>query len=72
MRLIEARYPKHTNLKLLASKRSAGRKLEVNGKTFTVEETTDDSSTTRTWCLSLPVLKIPADLVRSPRRPAQW
>ena len=43
LRLIEARYPKHDNLKLLASKRSAGRKLEVNGKTFTVEETTDDS-----------------------------
>lgn len=43
LRLIEARYPKHTNLKLLASKRSAGRKMEVNGKTFTVAETTDDS-----------------------------
>ena len=43
LRLIEARYPKHTNLKLLASKRSAGRKMEVNGKTFTVGETTDDS-----------------------------
>ena len=43
LRLIAARYPKHTNLKLLASKRSAGRKLEVNAKTFTVGETTDDS-----------------------------
>ena len=43
LRLIEARYPRHTNLKLLASKRSAGRKMEVNGKTFTVAETTDDS-----------------------------
>ena len=43
LRLIEARYPQHTNLKLLASKRSAGRKMEVNGKTFTVAETTDDS-----------------------------
>ena len=43
VRLIEARYPKHTNLKLLASKRSAGRKMEVNGKTFTVAETTDAS-----------------------------
>ena len=43
LRLIEARYPKHTNLKLLASKRSAGRKMEVNGKTFTVAETTDAS-----------------------------
>ena len=41
--LIEARYPEHTNLKLLASQRSAGRKLKVNGKTFTVGETTDDS-----------------------------
>ncbi len=43
LRLIQGRYPKHTNLKLLASKRSAGRKMEVNGKTFTVSETTDDS-----------------------------
>ncbi len=43
LRLIEARYPKHTDLKLLASKRSAGREMEVNGKTFTVGETTDDS-----------------------------
>ena len=43
LRLIEARYPQHTNLKLLASGRSAGRKMEVNGKTFTVSETTDDS-----------------------------
>ena len=43
IRLIEARYPGHHNLKLLASRRSAGRKLEVNGKTFTVEETTADS-----------------------------
>ena len=43
LRLIEARYPQHTNLKLLASSRSAGRKMEVNGKTFTVAETTDDS-----------------------------
>ena len=43
LRLIGARYPKHTNLKLLASKRSAGRKMEVNGKTFTVAETTDAS-----------------------------
>ncbi|MXZ91128.1 MAG: aspartate-semialdehyde dehydrogenase [Chloroflexi bacterium] len=43
LRLIEARYPQHTNLKLLASKRSAGRKMEVNSKTFTVAETTDDS-----------------------------
>ena len=43
LRLIETRYPKHTNLKLLASKRSAGRKMEVNGKTFTVAETTDAS-----------------------------
>ena len=43
LRLIEARYPEHTNLKLLASKRSAGRKIDVNGATFAVSETTDDS-----------------------------
>ena len=43
LRLIEARYPQHRNLKLLASKRSAGKKMNVNGKTFVVEETTDDS-----------------------------
>ena len=43
LRLIEERYPQHKNLKLLASKRSAGRKVGVNGATFTVSETTDDS-----------------------------
>ena len=43
LRLIETRYPNHRNLKLLASSRSAGRKFDVNGKSFTVEETTDDS-----------------------------
>ena len=43
LRLIEARYPEHKNLKLLASKRSDGRKMEVNGATFTVSETTDES-----------------------------
>ncbi len=43
LRLIEARYPEHRNLKLLASKRSAGRTLDVNGKSFTVSETTDES-----------------------------
>ena len=43
LRLIEARYPKHRNLKLLASKRSAGRKIDVNDATFTVLETTEES-----------------------------
>ena len=43
LRLIEARHPQHKNLKLLASRRSAGRKMDVNGKTFTVAGTTDDS-----------------------------
>ena len=43
LRLIEARYPEHKNLKLLASKRSAGRKIDVNGAAFTVTETIDDS-----------------------------
>ena len=43
LRLIGARYPRHGNLKLLASHRSAGRKMEVNGKTFTVAETTEES-----------------------------
>ncbi len=43
LRLIEARYPDHKNLKLLASKRSEGRKFDVNGASFTVSETTDES-----------------------------
>ena len=43
LRLIETRYPQHTNLKLLASRRSAGRRIDVNGASFTVSETTDDS-----------------------------
>ena len=43
LRLIAARYPRHTGLKLLASRRSAGRQMTVNGQTFTVAETADDS-----------------------------
>ncbi len=43
LRLIEARYPEHRNLKLLASKRSAGREIAVNGETHTVLETTAES-----------------------------
>ena len=43
LRLIAARYPRHQNLKLLASHRSAGRRMDVNGKTFTVAETTAES-----------------------------
>ena len=43
LRLISERYPNHTGLKLLASQRSAGRQMTVNGKTFTVAETDDRS-----------------------------
>ncbi|WP_462332613.1 aspartate-semialdehyde dehydrogenase [Schwartzia sp. (in: firmicutes)] len=41
--LIEERNFPFKNLKLLASKRSAGTKMTVNGKEYVVEEATDDS-----------------------------
>ena len=43
LRIIEKRHPQLRNLKLLASKRSAGKKLTVNGAELVVEETTADS-----------------------------
>ena len=43
LRLIEERNFPFANLKMLASKRSAGKKIEFMGKEYTVEETTNDS-----------------------------
>ncbi len=43
IKTVEQRHPGLLNLKLLASSRSAGTKLTVNGREFTVEETTEDS-----------------------------
>ena len=43
LKIVEQRHPRLHGLKLLASSRSAGTKLTVNGKEFTVEETTEDS-----------------------------
>ncbi|MDE2843318.1 MAG: aspartate-semialdehyde dehydrogenase [Chloroflexota bacterium] len=43
LKIVEQRHPQLHNLKLLASSRTAGTKLTVNGKEFTVEETTEDS-----------------------------
>ncbi|WP_346354274.1 aspartate-semialdehyde dehydrogenase [Azotosporobacter soli] len=43
LELIQERKFPFAELKLLASKRSAGRKIDFMGKTYTVEETTDDS-----------------------------
>ena len=43
IKIVEQRHPALHNLKLLASSRSAGTKLTVNGKGFTVEETTEES-----------------------------
>ena len=42
-RIIESRYPGANKFKLLASHRSAGKRLTVNGRELTVEETTEDS-----------------------------
>ncbi len=42
-RIMEQRYPKAHRFKLLASARSAGRRLTVNGREIAVEETTEDS-----------------------------
>ena len=43
LKIVEQRHPGLRNLKLLASSRSAGTKLTVNGREYTVEETTEDS-----------------------------
>ena len=43
LKIVEQRHPQLHSLKLLASSRSAGTKLTVNGKEFTVEESTEDS-----------------------------
>ncbi len=43
LKIVEQRHPQLYGLKLLASSRSAGQKLTVNGREFTVEETTEDS-----------------------------
>ena len=43
LKIVEQRHPKLHSLKLLASSRSAGTRLTVNGKEFTVEETTEES-----------------------------
>ena len=42
-RIMEQRYPNAHRFKLLASARSAGRRLTVNGREMVVEETTEDS-----------------------------
>ena len=43
LRIIQERHPQARNLKLLASNRSAGKRLSVNGHQLVVEETTEDS-----------------------------
>ena len=43
LNLIEERTFPFANLKMLASKRSAGKKIQFMGKEYTVEETTDES-----------------------------
>ncbi|MFQ6026400.1 MAG: aspartate-semialdehyde dehydrogenase [Dehalococcoidia bacterium] len=43
LKIVEERQPELKRLKLLASRRSAGRKLTVNGRDFTVEETNENS-----------------------------
>ena len=43
LRIMESRYPGATKFRLLASHRSAGKRITVNGREFMVEETTEDS-----------------------------
>ena len=43
IKIIEERHVPYKELRLLASKRSAGTKLSVNGKEYTVEEATEES-----------------------------
>jgi aspartate-semialdehyde dehydrogenase len=42
-RIMERRYPNSHRFKLLASPRSAGRRITINGRELLVEETTDES-----------------------------
>ncbi len=43
IRIIEQRHPKLRHIKLLASRRSAGKRLTVNGRELVVAETTEES-----------------------------
>lgn len=43
LKIMEQRHPNAQNLKLLASHRSAGKSIRVNGRDLTVEETSEDS-----------------------------
>ena len=43
LRIVENRYPSLPKLKLLASSRSAGKRMTVGGKELVVEEATEDS-----------------------------
>ncbi len=43
LKIIEERHPRLHGLKLLASRRSAGTRLTVNGREYLVEETTEES-----------------------------
>ena len=43
LRILEERHPDAHKLKLLASHRSAGKRISVNGRELVVEETTEDS-----------------------------
>ena len=43
LRIIQTRHPELHKIKLLASQRSAGKRLTVNGRELVVEETTEDS-----------------------------
>ena len=43
IRIIEKRHPELGQVKLLASRRSAGKRMSVNGRELVVEETTEDS-----------------------------
>jgi aspartate-semialdehyde dehydrogenase len=43
LRIVEQRHPRLTRIKLLASSRSAGKHLTVNGRELIVEEATEDS-----------------------------
>ena len=43
LRIVEQRYAKEPHLRLMASKRSAGKRIAVGGKELVVEEATADS-----------------------------
>ena len=54
LRIVEQRYAKPPRLRLMASSRSAGKRIAVGGEELVVEEATETPSRAWTWPSSAP------------------